>query len=52
MALASDVTVKADVQRMVDAVMKKWGKLTIGVNNAGMGQWVDAQDITEEIWQR
>jgi len=51
-ALAGDVTVKADVQRVVDAVVKKWGKLTIGVNNAGMGKWVDAQDITEEIWQK
>ena len=37
---------------MVDAVVKKWGKLTIGVNNAGIGQWVDAEDITDEIWQK
>ena len=51
-ALTADVTQKADVQRAVDAVVKKWGKLTIGVNNAGIGQWVDALDITEEIWQK
>lgn len=51
-ALTADVTQKADVQRAVDAVVKKWGKLTIGVNNAGIGQWVDAMDITEEIWQK
>jgi NAD(P)-dependent dehydrogenase (short-subunit alcohol dehydrogenase family) len=51
-ALTADVTQKADVQRAVDAVVKKWGKLTIGVNNACIGQWVDAMDITEEIWQK
>ncbi len=51
-ALTADVTKKADVQRAVDAVVKKWGKLTIGVNNAGIGQWVDALDITEEMWQK
>jgi len=52
MALAVDVTARADVQRMVEAIVKTWGKLTIGVNNAGIGQWVDAQDITDEIWQK
>ena len=52
MALAADVTARADVRRMVEAIVKKWGKLTIGVNNAGIGQWVDAQDITDEIWQK
>jgi NAD(P)-dependent dehydrogenase (short-subunit alcohol dehydrogenase family) len=52
LALSADVTLKKDIQRAVDAVMKKWGKLTIGVNNAGIGHWVDAEDITEEIWQK
>jgi len=52
LALTADVTEKAEVQRVVDAVVKKWGKLTIGVNNAGIGQWVDAADITVEIWQK
>jgi NAD(P)-dependent dehydrogenase (short-subunit alcohol dehydrogenase family) len=52
LAVPADVTLKKDIQRAVDAVMKKWGKLTIGVNNAGIGQWVDGEDITEEIWQK
>ncbi len=51
-AVTADVTRRADVQRAVDAVVKKWGKLTIGVNNAGIGQWVDAESITDEIWQK
>jgi sorbose reductase len=52
MPLSADVTKKADIQRAVDAVVKKWGKLTIGVNNAGIGQWVDALDVTEDTWQK
>jgi NAD(P)-dependent dehydrogenase (short-subunit alcohol dehydrogenase family) len=48
----ADVSDRADIGRMVEAVLKKWGKLTIGVNNAGIGQWVDAENITEEIWQK
>jgi NAD(P)-dependent dehydrogenase (short-subunit alcohol dehydrogenase family) len=50
--LAADVTKKADIQGAVDAVVKKWGKLTIGVNNAGIGQWVDALEVTEDMWQK
>jgi NAD(P)-dependent dehydrogenase (short-subunit alcohol dehydrogenase family) len=52
LAVAADVTRPQDVRGMVDAVVKKWGTLTIGVNNAGIGQWIDAKDITPEIWQK
>ena len=52
LALRADVTDRADIGRMVDAVVKKWGKLTIGVNNAGIGQWVDAENVTAEIWEK
>ena len=52
LAVTADVTRPENVQAMVDTVMKKWGTLTIGVNNAGIGQWIDAQDITPEIWQK
>ena len=38
MAIAADVTKKADVERMVDTVVSKWKKLTIAVNNAGIGK--------------
>ncbi|MBC7814551.1 MAG: SDR family NAD(P)-dependent oxidoreductase, partial [Burkholderiales bacterium] len=43
-ALQADVTKPDDVQAMVEAVVAKWGKLTIGVNNAGIGQWVNSED--------
>jgi NAD(P)-dependent dehydrogenase (short-subunit alcohol dehydrogenase family) len=50
--LTVDVTQPEQVQGMVDAVAKQWGGLTIGVNNAGIGQWVDAESMSLEDWQR
>jgi NAD(P)-dependent dehydrogenase (short-subunit alcohol dehydrogenase family) len=52
LALTADVTVGEEIQRMLDAVLKKWGTLTIGVNNAGIGQWIDSAKITEESWRK
>jgi NAD(P)-dependent dehydrogenase (short-subunit alcohol dehydrogenase family) len=49
-AITADVRQADQVQRMVDAVVKKWGKLTIGVNNAGIGNWTAAEDVTLENW--
>lgn len=52
MALKTDVTQPDQVQAMVDAIVGKWGKLTIGVNNAGIGQWVDSEAMTPTDWLR
>ncbi|MDR2404565.1 MAG: glucose 1-dehydrogenase [Spirochaetaceae bacterium] len=51
-AVKADVTSPGDVRRMVKIVTDKWGFLTIGVNNAGMGVWRDAltQDFSE--WRK
>lgn len=51
-AVKADVTRADDVQAMVDAVVSKWGSLTIGVNNAGIGQWKAAAELPEEDWDR
>lgn len=51
-ALTADVTDEAQVQAMIAAVLKKWGKLTIGVNNAGMGLWQDSETMTLEQWRK
>jgi NAD(P)-dependent dehydrogenase (short-subunit alcohol dehydrogenase family) len=51
-ALAADVTRVNQIQTMVDAVVKKWGKLTIAVNNAGIGDWTAAEDVDEANWDR
>lgn len=51
-AVQVDVTKADQVQKMVDAVLAKWGKLTIGVNNAGVGQWIATEDMKETDWDR
>lgn len=51
-AVTADVTRNDQIQKMVEAVVNKWGKLTIAVNNAGMGDWMAAEDVDEENWDR
>jgi NAD(P)-dependent dehydrogenase (short-subunit alcohol dehydrogenase family) len=52
MAITADVTRADQAQAMVAAVIQRWGRLTIGVNNAGIGDWTAAEEITEENWDR
>ena len=51
-AIETDVTKAEAVQKMVQTVMKAWGTLTIGVNNAGMGMWSDALSMPFEDWRK
>jgi NAD(P)-dependent dehydrogenase (short-subunit alcohol dehydrogenase family) len=51
-SLAADVTRVDQIQKMVDAVVNKWGRLTIAVNNAGMGNWMAAEEVDENNWDR
>ena len=51
LAVAADVTKSDQVQAMIDAILDHWGRLTIGVNNAGIGLWADAETMTEEEWK-
>jgi 3-oxoacyl-[acyl-carrier protein] reductase len=52
-AVAADVSVHADIERMIETAVAKWGKLDILVNNAfdvlgaGLG---DAVEVPEEAW--
>ncbi len=52
LAIQVNVTQADQVQAMVGAIMAKWGRLTIGVNNAGVGQWVAAEEMSETDWNR
>jgi NAD(P)-dependent dehydrogenase (short-subunit alcohol dehydrogenase family) len=52
LALRADVTQPDSCASMVAAVIDKWGRLTIGVNNAGIGQWVASEEMTEADWDR
>ncbi|MFX0101135.1 MAG: glucose 1-dehydrogenase [Candidatus Hodarchaeota archaeon] len=48
----ADVTKQDQVQAMIDSILEKWGKLTIGVNNAGVCIWDDAETLSEENWDK
>jgi NAD(P)-dependent dehydrogenase (short-subunit alcohol dehydrogenase family) len=51
-AITADATRRDQVDQMVQTVVNKWGSLTIGVNNAGIGQWVNSEDISDDDWGR
>jgi NAD(P)-dependent dehydrogenase (short-subunit alcohol dehydrogenase family) len=51
-ALTADVTSTDDTHRMVEAIVKHWGKLTIAVNNAGIAGWFDAETMPEAEWRK
>lgn len=52
MPVTADVTDPGQVAAAVALVVSTWGSLTIGVNNAGIGQWVDSEAATPEEWDR
>ncbi|MBV9324671.1 MAG: SDR family NAD(P)-dependent oxidoreductase, partial [Chloroflexi bacterium] len=45
--LQVDVTLAADIQRMVDAAYQRWGRLDVLFNNAGVAWARPLWDITE-----
>lgn len=49
---ACDVANQDDVNRMIDGVVKRWGKIDVLVNNAGMTHGAAAEDLTLKEWQR
>jgi NAD(P)-dependent dehydrogenase (short-subunit alcohol dehydrogenase family) len=51
-AITADVTDEEQAQAMVATVVDHWGKLTIGVNNAGIGLWQAAEMMTLAQWRR
>lgn len=50
--VTADVTVAADIERMIALVLARWGRLTIGVNNAGIADWTAAEEVSEANWDR
>jgi NAD(P)-dependent dehydrogenase (short-subunit alcohol dehydrogenase family) len=51
-AIQADVTKSDQVDAMVATIVKQWGKLTIAVNNAGIGQWIAAEDMGDADWDK
>jgi len=50
MGVAGDVTCKADVERIVDEVIGRFGRIDGLINNAGICPFVDFMELTEETW--
>lgn len=50
--LAVDVTQPAQLEFMVARILDRWGRLTIAVNNAGMGKWAAAETMTSAEWDQ
>ena len=51
-AIQADVTRRADVERMVDEPYRRWGRLDVLFNNAGVVRLQPLLEVTEEEWDR
>lgn len=52
-AVAANVAVEEDVQRLIDHAVNEFGTVDILVNNAGiMDNFVPAGDLTDELWEK
>jgi NAD(P)-dependent dehydrogenase (short-subunit alcohol dehydrogenase family) len=51
-AVAGDVSQRAQVDRMFQQVLEAFGRLDILVNNAGIQTWKPLLDLSEEDWDR
>jgi NAD(P)-dependent dehydrogenase (short-subunit alcohol dehydrogenase family) len=52
LALEADVTRKDQVEAAVEAILERWGRLDIAVNNAGICHNVPAEEMSERDWDR
>jgi len=52
LAVTADVTQSDQIQQMVDTIVGHWGRLTIGVNNAGIAGWFDSEAMPEAEWDK
>src|SRR5689334_22378748 len=48
LAVAADVTVRADVRRIVDEALARCGRIDVWVNNAGVGISRPPSELTDE----
>ena len=48
MYFEADVTNHDDISDIINSITAEWGRLDIGVNNAGGGGFMDAVDYTED----
>lgn len=46
----ADVSSEAEVRNMIDLAVKKFGKLDVIFNNAGIYEWTSVEETPTEIW--
>jgi NAD(P)-dependent dehydrogenase (short-subunit alcohol dehydrogenase family) len=52
LALRVDITNPAEVEQMVHEIVEKFGRIDVLFNNAGIAQWVHAEEMSLEDWRR
>ncbi len=52
LALQGDVTNAGEVDQMVNEVLSRFGQIDVLFNNAGIAQWVNAEEMRLEDWNR
>ena len=53
LALAADVSASADVERLIQATVERFGRVDVLVNNAGvLGPRVEIEEYPEDEWRR
>ena len=51
-AFACDITKRSEVEALVAAVIKKYKRINVLVNNAGICPFVEVMEMKPEVWQR
>lgn len=51
-AVIADVSQEADCIRLIDEIVKYYGRIDVFVNNAGIQQEVPFEDTSIEVWQK
>lgn len=46
----ANISVKKDVDKMIEELIQEWGKIDILVNNAGIWTYGEMGSMTEEVW--
>ncbi|MCP4165687.1 MAG: glucose 1-dehydrogenase [Chloroflexi bacterium] len=52
LAIATDVSIPEQAERLVEQTRQRWGQVDILVNSAGVAQGVPALEMTVEEWRR